>query len=215
MTGCSAQKNVAASLQSSAVTKTMFIPVEGMSCGSCAATVKRGVKRVDGVTDVEVSLEHRGGRVRYTEGRVTPTRFRLRSISSVTKLAVRRWNHDDSGCVSGEVCLQSAPWVSMGSSDYPCGRCGRKCSLPLHRARRFGSGRGCREFRHRREPKEWVLRRPGVFRRHRHEFAILGTIAGRLGTVLTQNRSVVTGHWVWPLLHSWPPLPLFGVRDLE
>lgn len=109
MTGCSAQKNVAASLPSSAVTKTMFIPAEGISCGSCAATVKRRVKRVDGVTDVEVSLEHRGARVRYTERRVTPTRLWLRSISSVTKLAVRRWNHDDSGCVSGEVCLQSAP----------------------------------------------------------------------------------------------------------
>ena len=71
-TGCSSQKTVAANTLSNAATKTTFIPVEGMSCSSCAATVKRAVKGLNGVTEVEVSLEHRGARVRYAEGKVTP-----------------------------------------------------------------------------------------------------------------------------------------------
>jgi copper chaperone CopZ len=84
-TGCSSQKTVAANAVSNAATKTTFIPVEGMSCGSCAATVKRGVRKLDGVTDVEVSLEHRGARVRYSEGKVTPDQI----AAAITRLGYK------------------------------------------------------------------------------------------------------------------------------
>lgn len=75
MAGCSAQKSVTTYAASNAVTTTTFIPIEGMSCGSCAATVKRSVKAIDGVTEVEISLEHRGARVRYIASKVSPDRI--------------------------------------------------------------------------------------------------------------------------------------------
>ncbi len=56
----------------SASQMTAFIPVEGMSCGSCAATVKRTLKAISGVTEAEVSLEQRGVKVRYLESKVAP-----------------------------------------------------------------------------------------------------------------------------------------------
>ncbi|RUL83552.1 heavy-metal-associated domain-containing protein [Tautonia sociabilis] len=51
------------------------IPVEGMSCGACAASIKQRLRSLDGVAEVEVSLEHRHARVRYSEGAVTPERL--------------------------------------------------------------------------------------------------------------------------------------------
>lgn len=55
--------------------KTVVIPVEGMTCASCVAQVKRALKAVDGVVEVKVELEQRSARVRYIEGRVTPERL--------------------------------------------------------------------------------------------------------------------------------------------
>lgn len=55
--------------------KTVTLPVEGMSCGSCVASVKRTVKGLPGVTGVEVSLEKRQARVQYEEGKITPDRI--------------------------------------------------------------------------------------------------------------------------------------------
>lgn len=56
-------------------TKTILIPTEGMSCGACAARVKRALKGIDGVAKVEIDLEHRNIRVRYIEGKVSPERL--------------------------------------------------------------------------------------------------------------------------------------------
>ena len=60
--------------QSSAApqTETVSIPVEGMSCISCAARVKRTLKGLDGVQHVEVSLEYREVTVRFSPDKVTP-----------------------------------------------------------------------------------------------------------------------------------------------
>ena len=60
---------------SNAVMKTVTIPIEGMSCSACAARVKRTLKAMDGVAEVEISLEHRNARVRYVEGKVSPERL--------------------------------------------------------------------------------------------------------------------------------------------
>ena len=60
---------------SNAVIKTVTIPIEGMSCSACAARVKRTLKAMDGVAEVEISLEHRNARVRYVEGKVSPERL--------------------------------------------------------------------------------------------------------------------------------------------
>lgn len=53
-------------------TTTVTLPVEGMSCGSCVASVKRTVKALNGVTSVEVSLAERRARVSYDASKVTP-----------------------------------------------------------------------------------------------------------------------------------------------
>lgn len=44
------------------------IPVEGMVCLSCAASIKRAVKQVDGVSDAEIDFVRRSLRVTYTAG---------------------------------------------------------------------------------------------------------------------------------------------------
>lgn len=59
-------------VQKAADLKIAVIPVEGMACVSCAATVKRTVKAIDGVSDVEVMLAKGSVRVTYAPGRVSP-----------------------------------------------------------------------------------------------------------------------------------------------
>lgn len=48
------------------------IPVEGMSCGACAARIKGALKDIGGVQNVEVSLIERSVRVRHATEKVTP-----------------------------------------------------------------------------------------------------------------------------------------------
>ena len=58
-----------------AITKTVVIPVEGMTCASCAANVKRALKAIDGVFEAKIDLKQRSATVRFDEGRVSPGRF--------------------------------------------------------------------------------------------------------------------------------------------
>lgn len=53
------------------LTKTT-IPIEGMSCNACVASIKDELKSLDGLEKVEVSLQHRNATVFYEEGTVTP-----------------------------------------------------------------------------------------------------------------------------------------------
>lgn len=55
--------------------KKVTVPVEGMSCASCAASVRKTLKSIDGVTAVEVDLEHRRTRVQYAAEKVSPERI--------------------------------------------------------------------------------------------------------------------------------------------
>lgn len=64
-----------AAVQKAVDLKTAAIPVEGMACVSCAATVKRTVKAISGVSDVEVMLAKRSVRVTYAPGEVSPERI--------------------------------------------------------------------------------------------------------------------------------------------
>jgi copper ion binding protein len=47
------------------------IPVEGMSCMSCVAALKKAIRGMDGVTKVEVSLAERNVKVEYLSSKVT------------------------------------------------------------------------------------------------------------------------------------------------
>jgi copper chaperone CopZ len=55
--------------------KTVVIPVEGMVCVACAGTVKRALKSIDGVSNVEVSLEKRTAQVTYAPDKLSPDRL--------------------------------------------------------------------------------------------------------------------------------------------
>lgn len=55
--------------------RTVRIPVEGMSCVACAARIKKTLRAMDGVSDVEVHLGERNARVEFDERRVTPERL--------------------------------------------------------------------------------------------------------------------------------------------
>jgi len=65
--------------------QTISIPVEGMSCVSCAARVKRTLKGIEGVQHVEVSLERREAIVRFSPEKATPERLE----SAINKLGYR------------------------------------------------------------------------------------------------------------------------------
>lgn len=66
------QRQPASAPSSGASTATVTIPVEGMSCASCAASIKKTLKSLEGVIDAEVSLEHRRVRVEYVKEKVLP-----------------------------------------------------------------------------------------------------------------------------------------------
>ena len=55
--------------------KTVVIPVEGMTCASCAANVKRALKAIDGVFEAKIDLRQRSADVRFDEGFVSPGRL--------------------------------------------------------------------------------------------------------------------------------------------
>lgn len=52
--------------------KTIVVPVTGMSCVSCAASVKRAVGKMRGVSAVQVNLASRSVAVRYSPAAVSP-----------------------------------------------------------------------------------------------------------------------------------------------
>lgn len=54
---------------------TATLPIQGMSCGSCASNVKRALKELDGVSTVMVSLEERNATVAYDPKKVKPAQM--------------------------------------------------------------------------------------------------------------------------------------------
>lgn len=65
--------------------QTVRIPVEGMSCVACAARVKKTLKAIAGVDEVEVHLGERNARVRFDSRRVAPDRL----IAVINELGYR------------------------------------------------------------------------------------------------------------------------------
>ena len=62
--------------------KVVDIPVDGMACVACAASVKSAVKALPGVVGVEVNLEKRNARVTYFASLLTPDRI----VAAIDKL---------------------------------------------------------------------------------------------------------------------------------
>ena len=57
---------------------TVTLPVQGMTCASCVATVERQLKRTPGVLDAQVNLATNRGTVSYVPTEVTPKELRRR-----------------------------------------------------------------------------------------------------------------------------------------
>ncbi|HXG72584.1 MAG TPA: heavy-metal-associated domain-containing protein [Gemmatimonadaceae bacterium] len=62
--------------------QTVRIPVEGMSCVACAARVKKTLKAIAGVDEVEVHLGERNARVRFDSRRLAPAHL----VAAITEL---------------------------------------------------------------------------------------------------------------------------------
>ena len=45
--------------------KTVKLDIEGMSCGSCAASINTALKKVEGVRTIDITFEQKGGTVEY------------------------------------------------------------------------------------------------------------------------------------------------------
>ena len=61
----------AAAPASEAQTKTVRIPIDGMSCSACVARIKSGLSELDGVSSVDVDLASRSARVRFVPSRLS------------------------------------------------------------------------------------------------------------------------------------------------
>lgn len=55
--------------------KIVTIPIEGMSCASCTARVKKALTAIEGVGEVEVNLGKRNARIQYDPAKVAPDRL--------------------------------------------------------------------------------------------------------------------------------------------
>ena len=56
--------------------ETTRIKVEGMTCGGCVASVKRALQQIEGVANVDVSLDQAQARVEYDPARVNEAQLR-------------------------------------------------------------------------------------------------------------------------------------------
>lgn len=69
------QENIEQNLSAQNLTKTT-IPVEGMTCNACVASIKKKLNSMEGLEEVKVSLEHRNTIVFYEEDEVSPQQIR-------------------------------------------------------------------------------------------------------------------------------------------
>jgi copper chaperone CopZ len=66
---------VAQASQSKPALRTVIIPVQGMVCVVCAASVRQAIKSLDGVSRVEVDLAKKSARVTFAPERVSADRI--------------------------------------------------------------------------------------------------------------------------------------------
>lgn len=71
--GCSGNNSQANQTDVNVGTKKFIeIPIEGMSCMSCVANVKKTLSAIDGVKNVTVSLKDKNARIKYDTQKVSP-----------------------------------------------------------------------------------------------------------------------------------------------
>ncbi len=99
------------------------IPVEGMSCGACAARIKKTLKALDGVASIEVSLEHRQVRVGYSETKMTPERLAAEVNSLGYKASLPKASGGAEGAASVAASSSGEKTVIIPVSGMACESC--------------------------------------------------------------------------------------------
>lgn len=98
------------------------LSVQGMTCGGCVAAVKVQLKRTEGVTAYEVSLEKAEAEVSYDPAQTTPERIAESVSKTGFKASVKKSAEDKgAGSASGEPAGTSSPAAKCGAS------CQRDC----------------------------------------------------------------------------------------
>ena len=85
--GCAQKEPTTAVLQAAQASDLAMIsvPVDGMSCSACAASVKKTLVAIDGVASAEIDLGGRAARIRYDPQKVSAERL----VAAVKELGYR------------------------------------------------------------------------------------------------------------------------------
>lgn len=66
--------------------------VEGMTCAACTVTTKVAVKKLDGIKNVDVSLENKSAEVQYNDAKTTPDEIKKKIDSIGYKATAKQCN---------------------------------------------------------------------------------------------------------------------------
>lgn len=72
-----------------AKTQKACFNVEGMTCAACTVTTKVAIKKLEGIKDIDVSLENKSAIVNYDDGKTDPLKIKGK-IDSVGYKATQR-----------------------------------------------------------------------------------------------------------------------------
>ncbi len=75
VTGCASSEADQKPQKEGVVMKSVKIPVDGMSCGSCAARIKKNLVSIDGVVAASVSFDEKRAIVQYDASKLAPNRL--------------------------------------------------------------------------------------------------------------------------------------------
>lgn len=70
--GCQENQSGNKSSQMANDEKKVIIPIEGMSCMSCVATIKKALSGMDGIKEVIISLKEKNATVKFDPKKITP-----------------------------------------------------------------------------------------------------------------------------------------------
>ena len=83
--GCASTDARQPTPQKDVLMKSVKIPVEGMSCGACAARIKKNLAGIDGVLAASVSFDEKSAIIQYDARKLEPTRL----ASAITGLGFK------------------------------------------------------------------------------------------------------------------------------
>lgn len=104
------------------------LAIQGMTCGGCVAAVKVQLKKTEGVTAYEVSLEKAEADVSYDSGKTTPEKIAESVSTTGFRASVKKPTAGKDGGSAGEESLAAA---AEGAKRGAC--CQRDCGKAANR----------------------------------------------------------------------------------